>query len=81
MPASEEVSRVVTAVVARILQISPEEVARVRRGEHEAWNSLKQIEIVLQVEEEFEVQFEEDDIAALSDVKSIVAAVDRVRGH
>jgi acyl carrier protein len=81
MPSSEEVSGVVTAIVARVLQIPPAEVSQARHREHEAWNSLKQIEIVLQVEEEFEVQFEEDDIAELSDVESIVAAVDRVRGR
>ena len=81
MPSSEEVGGVVAAIVARVLRISPEEVAGARRGEYEGWNSLKHIEIVFQIEEEFEVQFEEDDIAELFDVKSIVAAVDRVRGR
>ncbi len=81
MPSSEELAGVVAAIVARVLRISPEEVFGARRGEHEAWNSLKHIEIVFQIEEEFEVKFEEDEIAELFDVKSIVAAVDRVRGR
>jgi acyl carrier protein len=77
----EELDGAVAAIVARVLRISPDEASGVRRGEHEDWNSLKQIEIVFQIEEEFEVQFEEDDIAKLVDVESIVAAVDRVRGR
>jgi acyl carrier protein len=81
MPSSEEVGGVVAAIVARVLSISPEEASCARHGDHEGWNSLKHIEIVFQIEEEFEVQFEEDDIAELLDVASIVAAVDRVRGR
>lgn len=81
MPPSEELGDVVAAIVARVLQISHAEASRARRGEQEEWNSLKHIEIVFQIEEEFEVQFEEDDIADLFDVKSIVAAVDRARGR
>ena len=81
MLSSEKLGGVVTAIVARVLRISPEEASSARRGEREDWNSLKHIEIVFQIEEEFEVQFEEDDIAELFDVESIVAAVDRVRGR
>ena len=80
MPSSAEVSGVVAAIVARVLLISPGEALDARRGDHEGWNSLKHIEIVFQVEEEFDVQFEEPDIAELFDVKSIVAAVERVSG-
>ncbi len=80
MPSSEELG-IVAAIVARVLRICPEEVFGARRGEHEDWNSLKHIEIVFQIEEEFEVQFEEDDIAELLDVESIVATVGRVRGR
>lgn len=81
MPSSEEVAGVVAAIVARVLLMSPEEAFVARRGEQEAWNSLKHIEIVFQIEEEFEVQFEEDEMAELFDVKSIVAALDRARGR
>ena len=80
MPSPEERS-VVAAIVARVLRMCREEVCGARRGQHEDWNSLKHIEIVFQIEEEFEVQFEEDDIAKLFDVESIAAAVDRVRGR
>ena len=81
MPSSEELAGVVAAIVARVLRMSPEEAFVARRGEQEAWNSLKHIEIVFQIEEEFEVQFEEDEIAELFDVKSIITALDRVRGR
>jgi acyl carrier protein len=81
MPSSEELCGVVAAIVARVLSVPPEEVSSARRGEYEDWNSLKHIEIVFQIEEEFEVQFDEEEIAELLDVESIVAAVERVRGR
>lgn len=71
----------IAAIVARVLRISPEEATGARRGDEGDWNSLRHIEIVFQVEEEFDVQFEEEEIAELSDVESIVAAVDRARGR
>lgn len=80
MQTSEE-RDVVAAIVARVLRITPEEASGARRGEREDWNSLKHIEIVFQVEEEFEAQFEQADIAELRDVESIVTAVNRVRGR
>lgn len=79
MPSPEEVRDAVAAVVARVLRISPDDAASARRGDQEDWNSLKHIEIVFQVEEECDVQFEENEIAELFDVESISAAVDRVR--
>jgi acyl carrier protein len=81
MPSSNELCGAVTAIVARVLNACPEEVSNARRGEYEDWNSLKHIEIVFQIEEEFEVQFDEEEIAELLDVESIVAAVERVRGR
>ncbi|BCZ24961.1 hypothetical protein MYSE111917_17455 [Mycobacterium senriense] len=79
MPSSQEIRSAVAAVVARVLRISPDDAIRARRGDQEDWNSLKHIEIVFQVEEECDVQFEEDEIAELFDVESIATAVDRVR--
>jgi acyl carrier protein len=81
MPSSEELCSVVAAIVARVLRISPEQVYSVRRGEHHDWNSIKQIEIIFQIEEEFELQFEEEDLAELVDVESIIATLVRVRGR
>jgi acyl carrier protein len=81
MPSSEELCGVVAAIVARVLGVSFEEVLSARRGEYEDWNSLKHIEIVFQIEEEFEMQFDEEEIAELLDVESIVAAVERVHGR
>jgi acyl carrier protein len=81
MPSSQEIRSVVAEVVARVLRISPDDATTARRGDQEDWNSLKHIEIVFQVEEECDVQFEEDEIAELFDVESIATAVDRVRGR
>jgi len=79
MSSSEEFSSI-AAIVERVLRISSHEAASARRGDQVEWNSLKHIEIVFQVEEAFDVQFAEDEIGTLVDVKTIAAAVDRARG-
>lgn len=70
---------VIVGVIASILQVEPEFARGARRGEHEAWDSLRHIEIVFQIEDEFHIQFNEDDIAQLQDVNSIIGVVKRYR--
>lgn len=81
MPSADALGERVSTIVARVLGIPANEASHVRRDQHPAWNSLRHIEIVFQVEEEFNMLFEEDDIAHLIDVDSIVAAVERRHGR
>ncbi len=41
----------------------------------ESWDSLKHIELILALEEEFKVYFSQDQIAMMSNVKNIFAAL------
>lgn len=43
----------------------------------EQWESMKHINLVLAIEEEFDVQFDDEQIAELQSVKSIITAVDK----
>ncbi|ABW28606.1 acyl carrier protein [Acaryochloris marina] len=42
----------------------------------EQWESMKHINLVLAIEEEFDVQFDDEQIAELQSVKSIITAVE-----
>ncbi|QUY43026.1 acyl carrier protein [Acaryochloris marina] len=42
----------------------------------EQWESMKHINLVLAIEEEFDVQFDDEQIAELQSVKSIIEAVE-----
>ena len=50
--------------------------------EHESelrsWDSLKHIEILLLIEEEFDIRFEEEKIGELNSVKALCEAVERM---
>lgn len=39
------------------------------------WDSLKHMDLMMTLEEEFEIQFTDEEIVELSDVKSILAAI------
>ena len=41
----------------------------------EQWESMKHINLVLAIEEEFDIQFDDEQIAELQSVKSIIAAI------
>lgn len=77
---TDPTSVVVQSIVSRVLEITPEESRMARRGDTEKWDSLKHIEIVFQVEEEFDVRFEEEQIAQLVDIDSITAVIAGIRG-
>lgn len=80
MASSEDASRVV-AIFARVLGVDAVVAESTCRSASEEWDSLKHIEIVFQVEEEFDVRFGESDIAELRNVESIVSIVERIRGR
>lgn len=75
----KESLEVIVAIVARVLGTSIEEVSESRFDSLNDWDSLRFIEVVFQVEEEFGVQFEEADIAGMFDPSSIALAVERAR--
>jgi len=42
----------------------------------EQWESMKHINLVLAIEEEFDVQFDDEQIAELQSIKSIISAIE-----
>ena len=60
---------VVAAVLRRVVQVDTS------RENNEAWDSLKHIEIVFALEDQFGVQFDEECIATLDSVQRIVLEI------
>jgi acyl carrier protein len=51
----------------------------VQRDQEQAWDSLKHVEIMFAVEDQFSVKFSEEQLASLASVDEIVSAVERQR--
>lgn len=47
------------------------------RSDFDAWDSLRHVDIIFAIEEEFDIFFSEADLETLDDVKSFVAAVNK----
>lgn len=75
-----EIDLTVREVAALVLgrAIAPGEA--VSRATEEAWDSLKHVELLFAVEDATGVRFEQDELAELNDVDSIVTSVQRHRG-
>jgi len=57
-----------------------EQGATVRRDTEEAWDSVKHVELVFLLEDEFGIEFDEETMAELDSIEAIVAAINRARG-
>jgi acyl carrier protein len=66
----------VFAVLSSVLQVPRESLSQdTSRATLEEWDSLKHMYVVLALEEEFQVEFSEDEIASLGSVSSLVEAI------
>lgn len=66
----EEVEKAVTAVISSVLKVPV--MGNACRSEHQEWDSLKHIEVVFAIEDEFGIQFDEETIGQLVSVPDIV---------
>lgn len=65
----EELSAILKAILGKDV------TAETSRENEPAWDSLKHMQIVFAVEEQFEVQFEEEEIAELTSVKAFAESL------
>ncbi|MEJ2631352.1 MAG: acyl carrier protein [Acidihalobacter sp.] len=63
-------------VLSVILKIDLPEGQDLRREDEPKWDSLKHVEIVFALEDEFDVQFDEERMASLTSLGAIVAALE-----
>lgn len=65
----EELSAILKAILGK------EVTAETSRENEPTWDSLKHMQMVFAVEEQFEVQFEEEEIAELTSVKAFAESL------
>jgi acyl carrier protein len=70
-----EVVRVVALVLGR-----PADVGAINRGSEPTWDSLKHVELLFALEDELQVRFDENELAALTSTDAIAESVARHRG-
>lgn len=71
----DEIDPRVRAILALALKVEVPPATPFSREEQPVWDSLKHVEIIFMLEDEFGVQFSEEDFAALNSVEAIVERV------
>ncbi len=65
----------IEALLMRILKIPPDRYTALSRDVVDEWDSLKHMELIFALEDEYEVRFDESEFAKLTSARAIAAAV------
>jgi citrate synthase len=69
----------IDALIAKAFKIAPSEVnGDLEYGSIEAWDSLAHVSLMLQIENEFDVEIDEDTMVELTSVRAIREYVSRI---
>ncbi len=71
----EELDSMISEVISSALQSNVRPGENLSRANHERWNSLKHIEIILLLESALNIRFSEDEIANISCVEDIKSRI------
>lgn len=72
-----EVKEKVIEIIANVLEVSPEEITfESTVGDFPKWDSLGQLTILQSVQDEFEVEFEPEEMMEIEDVNDIIKIVE-----
>ena len=68
-------------IIAKVLEVSPELInEETAIGDIQEWDSLRHLIIISELEKEFQISFEPEEIMDLEDVSDIVAAINERKG-
>jgi acyl carrier protein len=66
----------IRTVMAKVLQIAPQDISPdVSRENLVAWDSLKHMNLMLALEDEFSIEFSDQEIAGLNSLRLLVSAL------
>ena len=72
-----EVKEKVIEIIAGVLEVQPSEISLESTvGDFPTWDSLGQLNILQSVQDEFEVEFEPEEMMDIEDVNDIIKAVE-----
>jgi|HigsolmetaAR203D_1030402.scaffolds.fasta_scaffold11586_2 acyl carrier protein len=77
---NREISRRVAEIMALVLGLDEAEAAQANRERIGSWDSIKHMELMLYLEEEFQVRFTPEQLASASDLAGIVRMIENARG-
>ena len=67
----------VIEIIANVLEVKPEEITfESKVGDFPTWDSLGQLNILQSVQDEFDVEFEPEEMMDIEDVNDIIKAVE-----
>ena len=67
----------VIEIIANVLEVKPEEITLESNvGDFPTWDSLGQLNILQSVQDEFDVEFEPEEMMDIEDVNDIIKAVE-----
>ncbi len=62
-------------IIANVTNVSTEKISSIKREIDGIWDSLNHIEIILQTESHFNIQFSEEEIESIVDLDSLIDVV------
>ena len=63
-------------IISQIMETSVESISENSSGDDiDKWDSLKHMDLMMTLEEEFEIQFTDEELVESTDVKSILEAI------
>lgn len=72
-----EVKEKVIEIIAGVLEVQPSEITLESTvGDFPTWDSLGQLNILQSVQDEFEIEFEPEEMMDIEDVNDIIKAVE-----
>jgi len=71
----EQIKQKITTIICEALEIEEVPFEQLERESLPKWDSLKQLEIVMNIEEEFDVRFTPGEIADIGDANKIIELV------
>lgn len=75
----EEIRSKVAAIMADVLRIPLTDQHNLIRNQTAAWDSLKHLEIILAIEDEFQVRFSAEQVTNIQSLEDIVAILGEKR--
>lgn len=71
-----DIERRICTVMAKVLQIAPQDISpNVSRENLAAWDSLKHMNLMLALEDEFGIEFSDKEIVGLDTLQLLVSAL------
>jgi acyl carrier protein len=70
-----ELKLAVIQIIASVTNISTEKISLIKRELDGIWDSLNHIEIILQTESHFNIEFNEEEIESIVDLDSLLEVI------